>query len=214
MVLTGTSCLDKNFDDISLDESGPWEPVVALPIGKGSLDVNSFFSGYTLPDSISGDTLRVFFDDEDYILADQQIEADYSFDYSLYHYLDSPDLIRYATIFLRVENYYPAACQVQIYVEDAPGQPLDSVFDLPPMAEPAETGEDGRVTEPANQLFSADLDSTNVETLFQGSRVRAAGSLLLRGEPGEIISIYSGQYIHLTVFMKVALRFREDDLEN
>jgi hypothetical protein len=213
MIVAGTSCLDENFDQISLDDSGPWDPVVALPIGNGRLDVNDYFSDYILPDSIPGDTIRVSFDGEDYLLADQKIEADYSFSYSLYHYLDSPDLIRYARFFLRVENHYPTACQVQIYVEDAPGQAVDSIFDAPPIAEPAKTDDEGQVTGPSSQLFSADLDSTDVQTLFDNSRITTVGSVVLQDESREMISIYSGQYIQFTVFMEVALRLNEEDLE-
>jgi len=213
MCLAGTSCLDENFDDIRVDETDSWEPVVAIPVGNGSLDVNDFFAGYIRPDSIPGDTSRVFFDEDDYILSDRQIEADYSFDYSLYHYLDSPDQVRYAMFFLRLENHYPAACRVQIYVEGAGGQVADSVFDAPPIAAPAETDDDGRVKEPSSQLYSAGLDSTDVRTLFDGSRIRAVGELLLQDETGGVLTLYSSQYIHLTVFMEVGLRLKKEDLD-
>ena len=213
MILAGTSCLDESFDEISLEKSGPWEPVVAIPIGNGRLDVNDYFSDYILPDPIPGDTILVFFDDEKYVLADQQIEADYTFRYSLYHYLDSPDLIRYARFFLRVENHYPATCQVQIYVEDATGRAVDSIFDAPPIMEPAETDDDGRGTGPSSQLFSADLDTTDVQMLFDNSRIRTVGRLFLQDESNAMISMHSGQYVYLTVFMEVALRLREEDLD-
>jgi len=212
-ILAGTSCLEESFDEISLDKSGPWEPVVAIPIGNGRLDVNDYFSHYILPDSIPGDTILVFFDDETYVLADQRIEADYSFSYSLYHYLDSPEVIRYARFFLQVENHYPAKCRVQIYVEDAPGQVVDSIFDAQPIAEPAEAVDDGQRTRPSSQLFSADLDTTDVQTLFDNSRIRTVGSLFLQDESNDMISMYSGHYIHLTVFMEVALRLTEEDLD-
>jgi len=211
--LAGTSCLDENFDDIRLDDSGFWEPVVAIPLGNGRLDINDFFAGYILPDSIPGDTNRVFFDDEDYILADHQIEAEYSFDYSVYHYLDSPEQVRYAKFFLRLENYYPTACSMQIYLEDASGQAVDSIFDAPPTAAPAETGDDGQVIEPSSQLFSVDLDSADVQTLFDGSRIRAVGKLILWEEKQEDVYIYSSQFIHLTVFMRLGLRLKEEDLD-
>src|SRR6056297_1398290 len=77
------SCVEDNLTDIHWDEEDYWKPDISFPVGKGSVNVNSYFERFGHLDGLSSDTIPVYYDDSLYNLIDYQIAAEDTLSYRL-----------------------------------------------------------------------------------------------------------------------------------
>jgi len=212
LVVVLFSCVEDDYRHIRIDDSTRWEPHLALPVGKGTLDLNGFFQEYSQPETFPAGTTQVFFEGEPYLLAREIVFIEHYLDYSIRQYVDSAHYIQQARLFFRVNNYYPAGGRLQLYLQGDQGEVLDSVFPAPQTIEPGEAAGDNRVREPGRNLLEAGLGREQIDQLFEASGMLVEGRVDLGHEATSEIYLFRKEAIELEVFLRVRLRFRKEDL--
>jgi len=206
------SCLEDDYLDIRIDDSTRWEPDLALPVGEGMVDVNGFFQQYVQPDTFPGDTIRVFFNDSLYPVAQNSALANYRLDFSVEEYIDSSRYIKKARVFFRVTNHYPTSARLQLYLYDDRQVVIDSVFSKPPQIEPGKTQDDSIVDVPAEQLVEVNLPREKINRLFDAAGVLVRARVFLENDALENIYLFSDKAIEVEVFLRVQLSLKKQDV--
>ena len=207
-----SSCIDDNYSDIEIDDSINWEPNISVPVGEGSIRVDSYFGHHTFPDSIPVDSFLVYYEDNLFYLTDKRIQDTFHLNFTMDEFIEERENIKYLSLRLAIRNGYPTKTETQVYLYYG-RELLDSLFSEKLIIDPGKVNKKQNVYQPSYIQHDVSLDSSEIDNLYRADHAVFQGAIYVTNEKLEEVKFYEDYNVNAQIGLQAKLRVHPSDFD-